>query len=88
MDRLVLICKCHSLEHQVAFWYDRETDELYCEPHLYTYRNFFQRLRLGLKYILGYKSRSGDWDTTIFKEEDLVKLREFLDSRIEGQQDV
>lgn len=79
MERIVMICECHSLEHQVIFWYDEEDSELYCEPHLTTHRNFFKRLWRGLKYTFGYKSRFGDFDSTIFKKEDLKKLRAYLD---------
>ena len=79
-ERLIMICECHSLEHQVIFWDD--DGELYCEPHLTTYRNFFKRLWRGLRYAFGYKSRFGDWDSTIFKKEDLEKLREYLNAHI------
>jgi hypothetical protein len=44
MERKIFICDCHSLEHQVAFWYDEEEKSLYIEPHLVTHRNFFKRL--------------------------------------------
>ena len=60
MDRIVMICDCHSLEHQVR--YDEEDGDLYCEPHLTTHRNFFKRLWIEL---IGYKSRFGDWDSNI-----------------------
>ncbi len=80
MERKTIICECNSLEHQVTFWYDKEQDELYCEPHLTTHKNFFKRLRCGLKYAFGYKSKYGDWDSTIFKKEDLKKLRDYLNS--------
>ena len=79
MGRLVLICECHSLEHQLVFWYDEESGELYCEPHLVTHRGFLKRLWTGLKYAFGYKSRYGQWDSTIFKEEDLQQLKDYLD---------
>lgn len=78
MDRQTMICDCHSLEHQVIFWFDEEDGFLYCEPHLTTHRGFFQRLLYGLKYAFGYKSRYGAWDSTIFKEKDLKKLRNYL----------
>jgi len=82
MERQILICKCHSLEHQIIFWYDEEDDELFCEPHLITHKSFFKRLWCGLKYAFGYKSKYGHWDSTIFKEEDLSKLRSYLDLKI------
>jgi len=79
MERQIMICECNSLEHQVTFWYDEEDDLLYNEIHLTTYRNFFKRLWCGLKYTFGYRSRYGAWDSTMFKPEDLVKLRKHLE---------
>lgn len=79
MERLILICKCESSEHQVIFWYDEEFDEIYCEPHLSTYRGFFSRLWYGLKYAFGYKSKCGAFDGIIFKDADLVKLKNYLE---------
>lgn len=73
-ERKILVCDCHSLEHQMAFWYDEEDKILYCEPHLTTHRNFFQRLWYGIKYAFGYKSRFGAWDEMLIKPEELKKL--------------
>jgi hypothetical protein len=83
LERRVMICECHSLEHQVVFWYDSEFGDLYCEPHLTTHRNFFQRMWAGIKYTFGHRSKYGEWDSTIFKTDDLIKLRVFLDDRAE-----
>lgn len=82
MKREVFICKCDSVEHQLSFWYDKEENELHCEPHLSPYKNFFKRCAGALKYIFGYRSKYGDWDCMIFKNEDLVKLKSFLDESI------
>jgi hypothetical protein len=78
IERQVFICECNSLEHQLIFWYDEEDKELYCEPHLSTHTGFFKRLYSGLRYAFGYKSKYGNWDSTIFKQQDLEKLTEFL----------
>ena len=78
MERKIFICQCQSLEHQVGFWYDEEDDYLYCEPHLKTHRNFFKRLWVALKYVFGFRSRYGHWDSTIFEKEDMKKLRDYL----------
>jgi len=86
MDRTVMICKCHSLEHQVVFWYDEEWNELYCEPHLTTNESFFKRLWRGLRYAFGYKSQYGDWDSVTFKNEDLILLRDHLNKHIDTRQ--
>ena len=50
--------------------------------HLTTYKKFFKRVWIGIKYMCGYKSKFGDWDTMIFKNEDLLKLRDFLNTKI------
>jgi hypothetical protein len=75
---LIQICECSSFEHQLIYWWCEEDKTLYVHPHLYTYRNFFQRLWMGLKYIVGYKSRYGEFDSLIFSPEHLLKLKEFL----------
>jgi len=80
IERQIMICQCHSIEHQVIFWFDEEDGDLICEPHLVTHRNFFKRLWRGLRYAFGYKSVYGDWDSIIFEKEDLEKLREHLDT--------
>ena len=81
----VMICDCHSMEHQCKFWHDttefndgRKYDELYLMIHLTTHRNFFKRLWIGIKYAFGYKCRFGSWDEMIFKPEDANKLKEYL----------
>jgi hypothetical protein len=78
------ICACHSIEHQTYFWKDKELgfEELYIEMHLITYRNFFKRLWIGLKYAFGYKSIYGNWDTFIFTKEDEKKLRDYLNANM------
>ncbi len=71
MEEEIIICACHSFEHQAIFWYD-STDhfkDFYVYIHLITYKNFFKRLWYGLKYAFGYKSRFGAWDQFIFDEE-------------------
>lgn len=71
----ILICHCSSLEHQVAFEYDEESKLVYLRPKLITHKNFFMRLRHAIRYILGYKSKFGEFDEIILKEEDVLKLK-------------
>jgi len=78
-NRKIFVCSCHSLEHQFAFWYDEEYNELYFEPHLHDnswpwYKIFWQRLR----YVFGNKSRFGAWDEVIIKPEDAKQIIEYL----------
>ena len=78
-DREIFVCDCHSMEHQYAFWYDDEDNQMYFQPHLYDgtwpwYKRFYRRI----KYIFGYKSRFGAWDEMIIKLEDASKIKEFI----------
>lgn len=77
MKTKTIICACHSIEHQCTFYKDE--DETAVMIHLINYKSFWQRLIYGVRYIFGYKCKYGDWDEFIFKPEDLVKLKEFLD---------
>jgi hypothetical protein len=73
----ILVCNCHSFEHQVKFMYDDECNALYAYIHL-AKDTFWSRLKSGIKYIFGHSSRFGEWDEFIFQEKDEEKLREFL----------
>jgi len=79
-ERKTFICSCNSLEHQLSFWYDDEYNELYTEVHLYTYKNIFKRIISAIKYVFGYKSKYGDWDSIIFKNDDVEKLKNYLNN--------
>jgi hypothetical protein len=81
----IFICECHSLEHQLRFFYTKEElennhviEEMNVQMHLITYDSFFTRLWVGLKYAFGYKSRYGEWDDFYFKPKDINKLKTFL----------
>jgi hypothetical protein len=65
MNREVIICDCHSAEHQVIFNYDKEDDDIYIHIHL-SNPSFWSRL----KYLFGYKSRFGAWDEIIVSKEE------------------
>jgi hypothetical protein len=81
MERKIFVCECHSLEHQVSFWYDEEDELVYIETHLTTHDNFFKRLWVGLKYAFGYKSRFGEWDEVLMGEDKQKELYEWFESK-------
>lgn len=57
-----------------------EDTGLYLEVHLGNFKGFFQRLVAGIRYILGHKSRYGDFDSFLFKDQDIDNLLEVLHS--------
>jgi hypothetical protein len=42
-------------------------------------KSFWSRLKYGLKYIFGYKSRYGAWDEFILNPNDADKLQDVVD---------
>lgn len=69
----LLRCKCHSNEHIIIVDYFEEDDEFYIDIHL-TPLSFFERIIHAIKYIFGYRSKYGDFDTIILGSEDINKI--------------
>jgi hypothetical protein len=80
LERKILICECHSLQHQVAIWWDDEAKEMYIEPHLSTAKNFFQRIVVAVKYI--FAVHRNQWDECIVSQKDLEMLKEHLNEKL------
>ncbi len=76
----ILICDCHSVEHQIIFMHDTEDEypEVFMEVHLNPYHTFWGRISIGMKYIFGHRSRYGAWDGFIFNKDDVHKLEELV----------
>lgn len=67
----LFICECGSMEHQLVFIYDEnDFDELYAEVYLENYRNFWQRLKYGVRYIFGHKSNTGAFACLLLNPDD------------------
>lgn len=77
-DREIFICSCGSIEHQAIFWYDNDEKTLEVNFHLCNYDNFFKKCWIAIKYVFGYKSKYGNWDSFIFKPSDEDKLKKYL----------
>ena len=80
----LIICECNSTDHQLIFlpFEDKEHgNEVYVHVHLTT-QSFWKRLRHGIKYIFGYKSRFGDFDEILLTKrhgKQLMNVARFLD---------
>lgn len=79
MESEILLCECHSTDHQIIMNHDKEDNIVYCHIHLSS-RPFFKRVWFGLKYIFGYKCRYGHWDEFIFKIKDADKMQKVADT--------
>lgn len=88
--REVLFCDCFSSEHQYIFITTKDDavgggKEIngYIHPHLVK-KNFWYRLKYGIKYILGRKSRYGAFDEIIVTKDNIKVLEDFV-NRIKAE---
>jgi hypothetical protein len=77
------LCACHSPEHQVLLIgfasEDERERELYLTIHLSQYKGFFGRLWGAIKYIFGYRSKYGDFDTWLLRPDDAERFKAAID---------
>ena len=75
MEALLLICKCHSTDHQLIFQFEenREYSQVYMEVHL-NKRPLLSRIKYAIKYIFGYQSRYGAFDEFLVNKKDVEKF--------------
>lgn len=80
----VLICDCHSTEHQLVIHYSEDEyndGKTYPMCYFHIHLNklpFWERVKYGLKYIFGYKCRYGAFDEFIFNPDDVYKLEKLV----------
>lgn len=85
----IVICECHSTEHQMVFLYDddeitfpnsdvtRNIKTVYIHTHLNKHP-FWTRVKYGIRYIFGYQSRYGAFDEFIINPEDVHKFEDVV----------
>jgi len=85
-DELIVTCSCSSLHHSVrfTFWpYDDSDDtkgfEAYVEVSLDYDPSWWRRLKVAVQYLFGRTCRYGKASEIVVKEQDLPKLRSWLE---------
>lgn len=77
----VLVCSCHSKEHQIWFSYfsDEPTGEreMYVSTHL-SPLGFFSRLVYAVKYLFGYQSEFGAFSELVLFDQQIADLEDFF----------
>ena len=90
----ILICSCHSTDHQIVLLYDEDINESgksypMCYAHvLLNKKPFWGRLKHGIKYIFGYKCKYGAFDEFIFNPDDAYKIQRlanYLKSELDNE---
>lgn len=77
MHKEVILCDCYSSEHQYLVLSDEEF--VYIQPHLIR-RSFWYRLKYGVKYIFGYKSKYGAWDEMLLSKSHYEQFQRLADT--------
>ena len=83
-------CDCGDSAHHFTITqvsnYDKTFDDecVYISYYMNQYRTWYQRLWLAIKYVFGYKSRFGDWDSITLDKEKVLRLRNFCDKALEN----
>lgn len=73
----ILICACHSTEHQIVIQKDEEDNVLYCSIHL-SPLPWYKRIVNGIKYIFGYRCKYGDFEEFLFDKKHITKLNQMV----------
>ena len=85
----IFVCSCGSLEHQFVFqiydfgddeWLEQDPEEnVMCSLAVFLNEgSFWRRLKKGLAYIFGHKSRYGHFDSADINDRDAARLIEGL----------
>lgn len=85
-DEEILICACHSIEHQIVIQKDDDEKVLYCSIHL-SPLPWYKRIVNGIKYIFGYRSCYGDFDEFMFDKKHIDKLDQMVNFLKQAQND-
>ena len=74
----LLICECEDVDHSMVVRWDDDDEFVYVNIHLKTLP-LFDRLKNAFNYILGKRSRYGDFDEFILRAEDLPKVEKIVE---------
>ena len=78
-DKDLIICECHSTEHQMVVYYEEDDRHPMVFIHIHLNKQpFWKRLIYGIKYIFGRKCRYGAFDEMILNPEDAPKFEKIF----------
>lgn len=81
----IVICDCGSIEHQLVIYKDTDDpEEVIISIHLNSWTPIWKKIWVAIKYIFGYRSRYGHWDSMVITKRNYGPLKEaieFLDKK-------
>ena len=75
----LVICDCHSDEHQWIIHHDLEDKMVYIHVYL-AKRPFWRRVLAGFRYIFGYRCRYGYWDEIVLNSSHADQFQNLVDT--------
>ena len=83
--RHLFVCDCGDVEHQfvVSYFDDFEDDFTYVHIHL-TSMPLWDRIKTAVAYVMGKRSRFGDFGEILLTEEQCAQLAALLEQRSRG----
>jgi len=75
---IVVECSCGSASHMLWFSWLEDLEEFSIQPRLITWQNIFRRMWTAFLYVIGHKSRFGEFDEILIGRRDAKKIAAFL----------
>lgn len=82
MKRTLFLCRCYSIEH--SFVVSADEDDLFIEVHLAS-APFWVRLKNAVRYVLGRKSKWGDFEEILLSPDQALDLGDKMVEWATGQ---
>lgn len=74
----LILCECHSPEHQIILTYWPDDNEICATIHLASIP-WYKRIVYAFKYIFGYKSKYGAFDEIIVDKQKFIDFEKKLE---------
>ena len=85
MKRTLFVCRCYSIEH--SFIVSADKDDLFIEVHLAALP-FWKRLWHAVNYVVGRKSKWGDFEEVLLDPETALDLGDKIVEWAQGESQV
>ena len=84
--RQLFICDCGDIEHSFVLTHEKESTDIWpSDLYLSVYlrdQSIWKRIKTGIKYILGHKSKYGAWDEILLTPERAQEVVDFIQEYI------
>lgn len=84
MEHKLVICDCHSVDHQLVFTHDDDEDFdpfVSVSMHLNIKRPWYRRVLIAIKYAFGWQGPYGAWHEVLLNKQQCQDLSKYFDDR-------